>query len=91
MRTIFKTKLEVNDFQTIQLPQGFSILHLGMQEGVPCIWYECDTTARLVYLDIYCFGTGFNMDSAPKSLVYVGTVQSDGFVWHYYREQCWKF
>jgi hypothetical protein len=27
MRTIFKTKLDICDFQTVELPQDFKILH----------------------------------------------------------------
>ncbi len=84
MRTIFKQKLDVNDFQVIQLPQDFKILHLGVQQGAPTVWYECDSDKRLVYLDIYCFGTGFRMENLP-AMQYIGTVQIGGFVWHYYR------
>lgn len=85
MRTIFKTKLDICDFQTVELPQDFKILHLGMQDGVPCIWYECTSDMPLVHLDIYCFGTGYVMDNMPAGTEYIGTVQSDGFVWHFYR------
>ena len=84
MRTIFKTKLDVCDFQTIKLPQGFNILHIGVQCGQPCIWYECDSDKPLVELDIYCIGTGWRMDGLPP-MRYIGTVQIDEYVWHYYR------
>lgn len=84
MHTIFKQALEVNDFQVVQLPQDFKILHLGVQQGVPTIWYECTTEMPLVDLDIYCFGTGYRMNYRPP-MDYIGTVQIDGFVWHYYR------
>ena len=83
MRTIFKQSLEIEDKQTIQLPQHYKILHLGVQQGVPTIWYECFHDHPLVPLEIYCFGTGYNMDNLPK-LDYLGTVQIDGFVWHFY-------
>ena len=83
MKTIFKQALKVTNLQTIQLPRGFKILHLGMQADVPTIWYECDTTAPMKNLNIYCFGTGFDMDHSPARK-YIGTVQFDGFVWHYY-------
>ena len=85
MRTVFKTKLDVCDFQTIELPRNFRMLHIGMQCGEPCIWYECDTDEPLVELDIFCFGTGHPMDKL-SSMIYIGTVnQNDDFIWHFYR------
>ena len=93
MRTIFKTKLDICDSQTVELPQDFRILHLGMQDGVPCIWYECDSGKPLVHLDIYCFGTGHRIpDCSTPGLYteYIGTVQYAGFVWHYYRSIKWR-
>ena len=83
MNTIFKTKLDICDFQTIELPQNYKILHIDKQEGCPCIWYECDSELPIVKLDIYCVGTGYRMDDLPP-MKYIGTVLIDGFVWHYY-------
>lgn len=85
MKTIFKTKLDICDLQNIELPIDFRILHLDKQDGVPCIWYECDSTSPLVSLQIYCYGTGYNMDDEAHPKKYIGTVQIDGFVWHFYR------
>ena len=39
MRTIFKTKLDVCDCQTVELPQDYKIIHVAMQQDTPCIWY----------------------------------------------------
>jgi len=89
MHTIFKQKLDIKDIQTVQLPQDFKILHLGVQQGVPTIWYECTAEMPLVYLDIYCFGTGYRMDNLP-AMDYIGTVQIDCFVWHYYRAVAYR-
>ncbi len=84
MRTIFKTKLNICDIQTVELPQDFHILHIDKQEGVPCIWYECTSDMPTVKIDICCVGTGYRMDDLPPT-DYIGTVQFDGFVWHFYR------
>lgn len=84
MNTILKTKLDICDFQTIELPQNFKILHLDKQDGVPCIWYECESDMPQAKLDIYCVGTGWCMDGYPP-MEYIGTIQLDGLVWHYYR------
>lgn len=89
MNTIFKTKLDVCDFQTIELPQNYNILHIAQQDGVPCMWYECDTDMPNVRLDVYCVGTGYRMDGLPP-MKYIGTVQIDGYVWHYYCALMWR-
>ncbi|MBR1377993.1 MAG: hypothetical protein IJ557_02560 [Bacteroidaceae bacterium] len=89
MKTIFKTKLEHCYFQTVELPQNFNILHLDKQDGVPCIWYECDSDMPIVKLGIYCVGTGWRMDDEPP-MKYIGTIQQDGLVWHYYRALSWR-
>ena len=36
MRTIFKTKLDVCDYQTVELPQDYKIIHVAMQQDTPC-------------------------------------------------------
>lgn len=89
MRTIFKQKLDICDKQVIELPLDFKMLHIGKQDGTPCLWYECDSDEQLVKLDIYGFGTGYRMDNLPP-MVYIGTVQIDHFVWHYYRAEFWE-
>ena len=46
--TIFKTKLDVCDYQTVELPQDYKIIHVAMQQNTPCIWYECTPDMPLV-------------------------------------------
>lgn len=87
MHTIFKQALEIDGMQTIRLPKNYKILHLGVQYGIPTIWYECTSDFPLVDVEIYCFGTGHNMNDLPK-LDYIGTVQIkfNSVVLHYYRK-----
>ena len=59
--TIFKTKLDVCDYQTVELPQDYKIIHVAMQQNTPCIWYECTPDMPLVKVEILCFGTGYRM------------------------------
>jgi hypothetical protein len=91
MRTIFKTKLDVCDCQTVELPQDYKIIHVAIQHGTPCIWYECTTDMPLVKVEILCFGTGYQMpdpDTPDGAIEHIGSVvTSDGyFVWHFYRK-----
>lgn len=90
MRTIFKTKLDICDYQTIEVPQDYNIVHLAMQQGVPCIWYECTPDMPTRKVEIFCFGTGYRMPehgTPDGAIEHIGSVVSgDGFyVWHFYR------
>ena len=85
MHTIFKQRLDICDKQVVEMPEGASILHIDRQDGQPCIWYECDTDMPTTKVTILCFGTGYCMDDAP-AMEHIGTVQIDGYVWHYYRK-----
>ena len=89
MRTIFKQKLDVTDHQIIEIPVSYKILHLGMQEGNVCMWYECTPDAPLKKVEIRCFGTGYNMPdygTPDGAMEHIGTVLTEGgmYVWHYY-------
>ena len=91
MRTIFKTKLDVRDWQTVELPQDYKIIHVAMQQGTPCIWYECTPDMPLVKVEILCFGTGYTMPgpgTPDGAIEHIGSVVTrDGFyVWHFYRK-----
>lgn len=91
MRTIFKTKLDICDHQTIELPQGYKIIHVDMQQDIPCIWYECTPDNPTVKVEILCFGTGFMMPdpcTPDGAIEHIGSVVThDGFlVWHFYRK-----
>lgn len=94
MRTIHKQKIEITDFQTIELPEKSRILHLGKQgkNGVGgdnvCIWYECDTDMPKKKANIHCFGTGHEMPD-NDNLQYIDTVLifDDSLVFHFYLEQ----
>lgn len=71
MKTIFKTKLDICDFQTIELPQNYNILHIDKQNGSSYIWYECDSDMPIVKL-------GLGYGNEPVSLrTYDATQRTD--------------
>lgn len=84
-QTIYKYPLRLTDVQTINLPIGGRILHVGMQHGVITLWAIVDGEKPRVDREIYIFGTGHPIRGA-KHLNYLGTVNApeDGteFIWH---------
>lgn len=89
MRTIHKKMLDVCDVQIVELPGDYKLLHLAMQHGTPCLWYECETDSGMTAHEVLCFGTGHRLpaggSAADGALRHIGSVvDDDGLVWHYY-------
>lgn len=81
-RQIWKYAIPVNDRQVIDIPEGYRILHVDLQHGVPCIWASVDPTASKVVRTVFTVGTGHPFD--PTGLRYLGSYQlaSGHFVGH---------
>ena len=84
---VYKQKLRIRDKQKVFMPKGAKILHVGLQNGDVCVWFECDEFAPMEERIIHCVGTGFNLPSV--SLHYLGTVliHHDSLVYHFYEEE----
>lgn len=85
MRTIYKQQLEITDVQTIEMHEYSTVLKLDVQNGKPCIWYECNTAMPMEKKAIRCFGTGHEIPPREK-LEYIGTaiaLEGRG-VFHFY-------
>lgn len=90
MRTIYKQELPIEDVQVVEMPKDAIILHIGVQRGRPCMWYECDTDAPRTTMTIMCYGTGHPMpDKDEADLNYLGTVllHDDRAVFHFYERK----
>jgi hypothetical protein len=81
MKTIFKYAINGG---IIHMPAGGKILTVQHQDGLPILWALVDTSKPLVEREIQILGTGndFNDDN----LVYIGTSQNMGFVWHFFEK-----
>jgi hypothetical protein len=84
MRTIHKVTLQIKDTQTIFLPWNFEPLSIQVQDGEIVMWYLCDTTYQELPVVIYCYGTGHNIYNQNNTDNYLGTVQLNGLVWHFF-------
>jgi hypothetical protein len=83
MKTVHKFRLTETGRNTVVLPIGAKVLHVGMQAGVPCIWAYVDTTQPLEERSVYVFGTGWEMSDVPEMPTYHGTAHTDdSLVWH---------
>jgi hypothetical protein len=80
--TIWKYELPLAVEQTIEVPLGAQALCLQLQGGTPCLWVAVDPEAEKTPRKIVMVGTG--MPGLNRDTHYLGTVQLDGFVWHYF-------
>lgn len=85
MKTIYKYALKVKGLQEIELPEGYEILDVQMQNGIPCIWALVDTENVPVKMEVHIFATGDRV--LLPDLNYIGTVQMLGgqAVFHVFR------
>ncbi len=72
--------------QVIWLPRYSKVLTLQLVAGhTPTMWIEHDIHQETEPRKFHTVGTGFELDP-DKHVVYIGTYQLDGFVWHVYLE-----
>ena len=76
MKAIYKYTLD----EPVRMPWGSTVVKVGIQDGLFCIWAMVDTDARTVEERRFVVvGTGHEFDD---NMVHVGTVFEDPFVWH---------
>ncbi len=75
------------DAYSIQLPEGAKPLDLQMQGRVVTLWALVDPQAQPVRRSVGVYATGNSIDSHTlEDWEYLGTVQDDGLVFHYWLE-----
>jgi hypothetical protein len=75
MKTIYKYTLD----EPVRIPQGSTVVQVGIQDGLYCIWAIVDTDAPLEERRFVVVGTGRELSN---NMVHVGTVFENPFVWH---------
>ena len=83
-KTIWKYQLEVEDFQSIEMPKDSQILTLKVQNGIPCLWVLCIPMNEKEKKDIVMYGTGHDIATADEPLSYIGTyqIQNGDLIFH---------
>ena len=79
MKTIFKYPLDTR--YSLLIPKDAEVLTVQVQNGHPYIWALIDTDKPEEYRTFYLYATGAPIDTGSKN-TYIGTYQSDGYVWH---------
>lgn len=81
---IFKYPLTEGGHNRVVLPSGFVPLHVAMQDNEIYVWcMVCQSNPDVVGI-FHVIGTGWEFNPGYKT--YLGTVHSDGFVWHVWSE-----
>ncbi len=83
MRCIYKYRLPHFWIQSVEMPKGSRVVHVGQQDGTPTLWVLVDTEAPTCSRLFKVMGTGGEID---KTDVYLGTCFVDRFVWHIFEE-----
>jgi len=79
MKTIWKYELTPG-IQSINIPQGGSILTAQTQNGRVCVWALVDPSQKSVIKEFEVVATGQPFESESKR--YINTVQISWTVWH---------
>ena len=84
-KTIYKYILKETDYQSLELPKGYEILTIQLQNEVPCLWALINPNSiEKEVINIEMVGTGhyitYNTLSDRK---YISTIQfKNGLVFH---------
>ena len=89
-RVIWKFPLGISECQVVEMPRILMPLTVQMQGEKPCLWAfvdpDADPTPHLIVMK----GTGIKEEAAKirpmDDLQYLGTVQIEPCVWHYFLE-----
>ena len=76
MKTIYKYPLIIDDYQTLEMPQGAEILTIQIQKRIPCIWALVNPKQPKQKRHIRIAGTGHSVND--KVIEYIGTYQLYG-------------
>ena len=80
---VYKYPLSWAYVQNFQAPI-VQCLSVQMQNGVPCLWALVDEEREARWVTLRMVGTG-NGD-VPPDCTFISTVQSGGYVWHFFEE-----
>jgi len=76
MNKIYKYQLGTVDTQSIIMKQGYKILDLQLQRGIPCVWVLIDPNNNNSLVEFRTYATGQTVDE--RSNEYIGSYQLYG-------------
>jgi hypothetical protein len=78
MKKIFKYELNIEDDNSLVLPQGYKILDVQMQWSQLVLWALVDPKENVSMVNIKIYGTGHTVNDNVGD--YIGTFQCNGGV-----------
>ena len=81
-KTIWKYPIMFMPDRKVDMPQGALLLHVGLDDGVPCIWAEVDPQKPLKQREIHIRRTGDPLQG--NETVYIGSIRDGSHIWHVY-------
>lgn len=86
MITVYKYPIQITDKQYLTLPNGYHIVHVGLDPtGAPCIWALVDTERSLIQETVYVVGTGHLLPFRADR--HLGSFVDGSFVWHVFLDK----
>ena len=80
---IHKYELKIEDEFQVEVRHNLTPLRVDIQDDTIYLWAEVSESPNTVSKTFYCRGTG---GITPVLKTYLGTVQKDGYVWHFFME-----
>lgn len=78
MMQVWKYELRIEDFQTIGIPHGYTLLSVQVQDGTPCLWAKVHPGHDKVPVQIRIAGTGHDLMDSGDTMRYIDTFQMHG-------------
>jgi hypothetical protein len=87
VNVIHKFPLHEGARSLIRIQPGFKPLTVQLQHETPTLWAIVDDARPLEFgRSGVLYATGWSLEDLPAEAVHLGTIQIDGFVWHYFAE-----
>ncbi len=82
MDTIYKYETPINDYFSLNIPEGAEILSYQLQGVTPCIWFKVDPARPIEERNFLLVGTGHPIKE--KNITFIDSIQLEGgrFVFH---------
>ena len=81
---IFKYDLSFESRTFIRMPEDSEIMDIQIQNGKPVMWAMVDPESKEIVVRINRLFTGQGMQLEATHNEYLGTIQYEGLVYHYF-------
>ena len=79
--TIWKFPFNIDDCVVLELPYKYKVVHVDVQNGLPCMWILHEPNDPKFTRKFYIFGTGHPINEKLFDR-HITSFQMGQFVWH---------